>query len=84
MHAACAEDMVRQDSNNRPCVKLTLGDLVLSVLPWPFHKDLPKGYCGQNSKIGFWELVLFALPWPFHRNLPSDNESNGREGSNDK
>jgi hypothetical protein len=21
--------------------KLTLGDLVLSVLPWPFHKDLP-------------------------------------------
>ena len=25
------------------CVrKLTLSDLVLSVLPWPFHKDLPK------------------------------------------
>jgi hypothetical protein len=22
--------------------KLTLGDLVLSVLPWPFHKDLPE------------------------------------------
>ncbi len=22
---------------------LTLGDLVLSVLPWPFHKDLPAG-----------------------------------------
>jgi len=22
--------------------KLTLADLVLSVLPWPFHKDLPK------------------------------------------
>ena len=21
--------------------KFTLGDLVLSVLPWPFHKDLP-------------------------------------------
>jgi hypothetical protein len=23
--------------------KLTLGDLVLSVLPWPFHRPLPKG-----------------------------------------
>jgi hypothetical protein len=22
--------------------KLTLGDLVLSILPWPFHKDLPE------------------------------------------
>ena len=33
--------------------KYTLGDLVLSVLPWPFHKDLPKpkksGPCKSNS-----------------------------------
>src|SRR6478736_857315 len=30
---------------------MTLGDLVLSVLPWPFHKDLPapeKGPCGAG------------------------------------
>ena len=37
--------------------KLTLGDLVLSVLPWPFHKDLPSvgptGSCsGSTGKFG--------------------------------
>lgn len=34
--------------------KLTLADLVLSVLPWPFHKDLPDigntGPCSQNGE----------------------------------
>jgi len=34
--------------------KLTLGDLVLSVLPWPFHKDLPDpgktGPCGGPDR----------------------------------
>ncbi|MFN2112495.1 MAG: hypothetical protein ACK2TT_05205 [Anaerolineales bacterium] len=31
--------------------KLTLGDLVLSVLPWPFHKDLPEpsGELGEGQ-----------------------------------
>ena len=33
--------------------KLTLGDLVLSVLPWPFHKNLPNvdnpGPCGPGG-----------------------------------
>jgi hypothetical protein len=33
--------------------KLTFGDLVLSVLPWPFHKDLPEpektGPCKDSS-----------------------------------
>jgi hypothetical protein len=33
--------------------QLTLGDLVLSVLPWPFHKDLPDVSttkpCGDGS-----------------------------------
>ena len=33
--------------------KMTLGDLVLSVLPWPFHKDLPDvgagGACERNG-----------------------------------
>ncbi len=37
--------------------KLTLGDLVLSVLPWPFHKDLPSvgptGSCsGKDGTFG--------------------------------
>lgn len=37
--------------------KLTLGDLVLSVLPWPFHKDLPSvgpvGSCsGKDGNFG--------------------------------
>lgn len=50
--------------------KLSLGDLILSVLPWPFHKDLPDDYQGKRSKATFWELVLFALPGPFHRDLP--------------
>ena len=68
------------DSNKRPCVKLSLGDLVLSILPWPFHKDLSSGHCGENSKSTFWELVLFALPWPFHRELPSKNGQDDCEG----
>ncbi len=32
--------------------KLTLGDLVLSVLPWPFHKDLPDPSAGGPCKDG--------------------------------
>ncbi len=33
--------------------KTTLGDLVLSVLPWPFHKDLPDpGKTGPCAKSG--------------------------------
>jgi len=36
--------------------KLTLGDLVLSVLPWPFHKDLPNpgatGPCRDGDSFG--------------------------------
>jgi hypothetical protein len=40
--------------------KLTLGDLVLSVLPWPFHKDLPNksyGICSILFGIIFWFLI---------------------------
>ena len=69
-----------EDSNKSPCVKLSLADLVLSVLPWPFHKDLPSSYCGEKSKsITFWDLVLFALPRPFHKDLPSTNGQDGGE-----
>jgi len=36
--------------------KLTLADIVLSVLPWPFHKDLPKigptGSCSGSQSMG--------------------------------
>jgi hypothetical protein len=36
--------------------RLTLGDLVLSVLPWPFHKDLPDpgatGPCRDGDSFG--------------------------------
>jgi hypothetical protein len=36
--------------------RLTLGDLVLSVLPWPFHKDLPNpgatGPCKDGDSFG--------------------------------
>lgn len=44
--------------------KLTLGDLVLSVLPWPFHKDLPKpgpsGSCGAPANFG--TLCSLSIP----------------------
>jgi hypothetical protein len=39
----------------------TLGDLVLSVLPWPFHKGLPNKSVGTvcNILFGviFWGLI---------------------------
>ncbi|OGW38454.1 MAG: hypothetical protein A2X58_00380 [Nitrospirae bacterium GWC2_56_14] len=38
--------------------KLTFGDLVLSVLPWPFHKDLPEpgktGPCKEGDSNGMY------------------------------
>ena len=45
--------------------KMTLGDLVLSVLPWPFHKDLPNpgdgGPCKEgNSGIGM--ICSLSIP----------------------
>lgn len=44
--------------------KLTLGDLVLSVLPWPFHKDLPdvdQGPC-KDSGGGFGMFCSLSIP----------------------
>jgi hypothetical protein len=43
---------------------LTLGDLVLSVLPWPFHKDLDlssrrNGVCPQE---GSGSMCMFSIP----------------------
>jgi hypothetical protein len=45
--------------------KLTLGDLVLSVLPWPFHKDLPSvgptGPC-KDKGGGFGMFCSLSIP----------------------
>ena len=59
--------------------KLSFGDLVLSVLPWPFHRALPENYCGKHSKATFGDLVLFSLPWPLHRDLPPEDADRGDE-----
>lgn len=44
--------------------KLSLGDLVLSVLPWPFHKDLPRpGPAGSCDSAGtFGMLCSLSIP----------------------
>lgn len=46
--------------------KLTFGDLVLSVLPWPFHKDLPdvggSGPCGQSPNNTFGMFCSLSIP----------------------
>lgn len=45
--------------------KTTLGDLVLSVLPWPFHKDLPspstKSECSKGG-LGFGMFCSLSIP----------------------
>jgi hypothetical protein len=47
--------------------KLTLGDLVLSVLPWPFHKDLPNptvspGDCQKPNGDAFGMFCSLSIP----------------------
>ena len=45
--------------------KMSLGDLVLSVLPWPFHKDLPDpgdtGPCEKDG-LGFGIICSLSIP----------------------
>lgn len=42
---------------------LTFGDLVLSVLPWPFHKDLSGSAGGcTDGKLGFGKICTFSIP----------------------
>jgi len=43
---------------------MTLGDLVLSVLPWPFHKDLPVGDGGPCQKGGLEFGMMCSLSIP--------------------
>ena len=38
--------------------KPTFGDLVLSVLPWPFHRDLPDG---SRPKYAAWTIPIVIL-----------------------
>jgi hypothetical protein len=44
--------------------QITLGDLVLSVLPWPFHKDLPDpGVAGcEDGQGAFGMLCTLSIP----------------------
>ncbi len=45
--------------------KLTLGDLVMSVLPWPFHKDLPSdpgGPCSDGPGLEFGMICSLSIP----------------------
>jgi hypothetical protein len=43
---------------------LTFGDIVLSVLPWPFHKDLPQGSGGpcQKGGLNFGMICSLSIP----------------------
>jgi hypothetical protein len=43
---------------------MTLGDLVLSVLPWPFHKDLPGGAtdCDNGRNVGLGLICSLSIP----------------------
>jgi len=42
--------------------KLTLGDLVLSVLPWPFHKDLPSDIDGPCDPVDIGMICSMSIP----------------------
>jgi hypothetical protein len=44
---------------------LSFGDLVLSVLPWPFHKDLPvpeAGPCKSDAGMQFGMICTLSIP----------------------
>jgi hypothetical protein len=44
--------------------EMTLGDLVLSVLPWPFHKDLPTGEgkpCSGGGRICSLSIPIITI-----------------------
>ncbi|MCB8983620.1 MAG: hypothetical protein H6659_07335 [Ardenticatenaceae bacterium] len=44
---------------------LSLGDLVLSVLPWPFHKSLPgddPGSCSETTGLSLGMICTLSIP----------------------
>ena len=42
---------------------LTFGDLVLSVLPWPFHKNFSTGAGGcKNGRLSFGKICSLSIP----------------------
>ena len=59
---------------------LTLGDLVLSVLPWPFHKDLsvPAGGPVRPMRGGSLGMMLLALDSD-HHDLRADAADDHRQ-----
>lgn len=65
------EEVMALDKRKKSGSKVTFADIILSVLPWPFHKDLPKDRSGNKRKITLGDLILSVLPWPFHKDLPS-------------
>ena len=71
LHVISAAANAATDAANVVCgkvehiKKLTLGDLVLSVLPWPFHKDIPSpagGACKNGGGVGFGMLCSLSIP----------------------
>jgi len=53
--------IMASNTYGRKCKQLTLGDLALSVMPWPFHKDLPAMYCGKKPKMSFGDLLRLVF-----------------------
>lgn len=44
---------------------MTFGDLVMSVLPWPFHKDLPSGDgkpCTDSNNLSIGMICSLSIP----------------------
>ena len=41
--------MKTKEVGNKGCAKHSFADLVLSVLPWPFHRDLPIQNCEVDA-----------------------------------
>lgn len=41
---------------------LTFGDLVLSVLPWPFHKDFNANAGGCSGSLNFGKICTLSIP----------------------
>ena len=80
------EKSVALDELENECVKLSFSDLVLSLTPWPFRKDLPENYCGKKPNNNLWDLLLLVLNKSNYRNRPNQvsNEAPGNSESKKK
>jgi hypothetical protein len=59
-----------ETNKQETCSRVSFTDLIRSVLPWPFHKELPLCACGLRHKVSFLDLIRSVLPGPFHKELP--------------